>query len=95
MNLVKCQGHFSLRCLHVCVKCAEGAYTMSGNNGEFTNLNKPGGCLHDNLQKDTVTLTSVVYNPKDDSLTINVHKILMMDISVELKKACAPLLVGT
>lgn len=68
----------------VSVKCAKEDYTLSGNTVNLTNLGKPGDCLHDDLKKDTVTLKSVTYNPKDDSVTISVHKIL--NISVKLTK---------
>jgi hypothetical protein len=69
----------------VSVNCPKEAYAISGSAINLPNKDTAGDCLHDDLQKDTVTLKSVTYDSSDDSITISVHKIL--NISVKLAKS--------
>lgn len=68
----------------VSVNCPTEAYAMSGTTVNLPNKDSPGDCLHDDLQKDTVTLNSVTYDSSNDSITISVHKIL--NVKVKLTK---------
>jgi alpha-galactosidase len=66
----------------ISVKCPKEDYTLSGTSVNLPNQDKPGDCLHDNLQKDGASINSVTYDASSDSITISVHKVLNIEVKL-------------
>ena len=77
------------------ITCNAEQFTM-GAKGKINlpTVGTAGDCLHDGLQKYSVTLKEVDYNAKKDTITLHVKDIIPITIVLKKQTVAAPSLRG-
>ena len=64
------------------IDCKNEGYELDGSKVTFTGINDPTDCIAKALSTNGIKLTSVTYSSGSDSVSIVLHKIIKISITL-------------